>query len=82
METEVKFNLQSYLSEMRTEQRADTLMLSEKIDDVKGTLAKHDNRISTVENTRRLLVWLGASLGVAAIGFLLDLLANHFKGGQ
>lgn len=79
---EIEFDLQSYLSEMRSEQRADTLLLSEKIDGVKDTLGKHDTRIAIVENTRRVLVWLGATLGVGLVTFLIDMVVNHFKGGQ
>jgi hypothetical protein len=82
MSGELEFNLQQYLSEMRSEQRADTLLLSEKIDGVKDTLGRHNTRITIVENTRRVLIWLGASFGLAVIGFLADMLVNHFKGGQ
>ena len=82
MPGEIDFNLQQYLSEMRSEQRADTLLLSEKIDGVKETLGKHETRITVVENTRRVLIWLGASFGLAVIGFLADMIVNHLNGGQ
>lgn len=75
----MEFNLQTYLTEMRTEARQDNQLIMHKVDDVKKTLALHDTRITVVENTRRVLLWLGASLGVATIGFILDMIANHIK---
>lgn len=74
---EVKFNLQTYLSEMREEQREDNKALRDKIDHIGTSLHKHDKRISVVENTRRLLLTIAGALGVAALGFIVDMAVNH-----
>lgn len=80
MESEAKFNLQSFLSDMRREQREDHAELSGKVDTIVTTIGQHETRIVVVENTRKLLMWLGASFGVAVIGFLIDMVVNHLKG--
>lgn len=78
-ETEMKFNLQNFLSEMRSEAREDNRLIMHKVDSVRVELALHNTRITVVENTRRVLLWLSASLGVAVIGFILDMFKNHLN---
>ena len=74
----MEFHLQTFLSAMREEQREDHKELSFKIDAVIKTLGEHHTRLTVVENTRRLLLWLGGVLGVAVVGFIFDMV-NHLK---
>lgn len=75
----MEWDLQTYLRDMRQEQQEDHLRLSVKIDSVVTVLNKHDKRIATVENTRKTMLWLGSSLIVAVIGFIVDMLVNHLQ---
>jgi len=94
-----RFNTQTFLSEMRAEQREDatalreaTAELAKKVDEgFKATAAVSaaheladtkefnsiDKRLETVENTRRSMLWLGATMIVAIIGVVLDMAANY-----
>lgn len=77
------------LAEMRDEQRAmrsehkeDHTTLMEKFDTVFKKLGDHETRITVVENTRKTVRWLGGTVIVGGIGFLIDYLFNHvFKHG-
>lgn len=75
------FNLQTYLSEMRQEQRDDHNSLSEKLDgavaEFRAEISKHHTRLVIVEGTRRVVLWLGGSAILALLGVLADLVVNH-----
>lgn len=73
----VEFNLQTFLSEMRTEQRAEHQELSVKVDKALETLHDHETRIVVVEGTRKSIRWLGATMIVAFVGALLDFVFDH-----
>lgn len=71
------FNLQYFLQDMRREQREDHEALSKKVDNVLDTVNNHETRITTVENTRKTLLWLGAALITALLTFVGDMIVNH-----
>lgn len=73
----MEFNLQQYLETMRGEQRDDHALLVMKIEEVKDTVGTHETRITVVENTRKLLLWLGGAAVVAALPVLYDIVSNH-----
>ncbi len=92
---DIKFNMQQFLSEMRAEnaahrqeQRADTLTLAGKLDQmganlhgrissVQTTVNKHETRLVVVENTRRSMRWLSGTAIVALIGAAIEFFFNH-----
>lgn len=86
------FNLQSWLQEMRQEQREDYQLLSRKVDDgfstVHQSLSNHkvettqalgevDKRLVIVENTRRAFRWAMGTMFAAGVTGLFDLVVNH-----
>lgn len=79
----MKFDLQTYLSEMRQEQNENHQMVVNKVDEVKKEISAHDTRIVVLENTRRNVRWavttaIGAALtvvGPAAYDFIARLTA-------
>lgn len=73
----VNFDLQTFLSEMRKEQREDHESLSLKVDNLLETMQDHETRIVIVENTRKNMRWLAGTVIVGLVTFLLDLIANH-----
>lgn len=77
MPEEVKFNLQSFLSEMRSEQNDRFNGLETKIDQAVTKVNEHETRIVVVENTRRAVKWLGATVVGALIVGLVDLVFTH-----
>jgi hypothetical protein len=79
--TTATFDLQSFLQDMREEQRGSHRELSEKIDKVGGTVAEHDRRITVVEGTRKTVRWLGMTFGAALIAFLFHLISTLYIGG-
>lgn len=87
-----RLNTQAMLAEMRREQREDhqslVTAMGEGFEKVTTAMSTHvledttkfaaiDKRLSTVENTRRTMRWLGATVIVAVIGVLLEFLSNH-----
>lgn len=87
-----EFDIQRELQEMRREQRADHLDISNKVDGgfeaVSKTLKEHeqsdirlfaalDQRVERVEATRRLLIWMAGALVVAVLGGAVDAYFNH-----
>ena len=82
METEVKFNLQRYLEDMRREQQEAHRDLSAKVDDAFSQLTKQGTRLTTVENSHRLVRWFGGVAIVGLVGFIFDVLLNHLTGAK
>lgn len=77
MDDQVKFNLQTFLSEMRTEQNDRFDKLDGKVDTVVVKVNDHETRIVVVENTRKAVKWLGATVIGALIVAGIDLLFVH-----
>lgn len=92
MAPNARFSVQSALAQMRTEQREDHAALVLKVDEgfstVTETMSAHvledttkfgaiDKRLSTVENTRRSVRWLGGIVIVALLGAFVDFLFVH-----
>lgn len=77
MSAGVQFNLQTFLSEMRDEQREDHLALSGKIDTLVTKVAEHDTKITVLDNHRKTTRWLAGSLVIAFIGATADFLFVH-----
>lgn len=69
----VDFDLQSFLREMRDEQREAHEALVTKVDagfkEASAALAKHDTRITVIENLRKNVLWFAsATFGALIIG--------------
>ncbi len=94
-----RFSVQTFLAEMRAEQREDvtslrneTAELAKKVDEgfkaIAAVAAAHeladtkefnaiDKRLQTVENTRRSMRWLGATMIVALVGLVFEFVFSH-----
>jgi hypothetical protein len=87
-----RLNTQQMLAEMRAEQREDHRELATKVDEgfkaIAAVAAAHeladtkqfnaiDKRLEVVENTRRSMRWLGATVVVALVGAAIDLVFVH-----
>lgn len=64
----MEFNLQTFLSEMRREQNENYKDLANRVDGVVTTVNNHETRLVIVENDRKTVRWLAATLIVAALG--------------
>lgn len=62
-----EFNLQQFLEGMRHEQREGHYELAEKIDKVASKVEAHNTRIMMLEETRRNMRWLAATMLATAI---------------
>jgi hypothetical protein len=78
----IDFDLQSFLQDMRHEQKQDISALTEKVDDgfkeVRSSVAAHDTRLVVVEGTRKALLWFGATVLTLLLPVLYDLVMNHW----
>lgn len=74
---DVKFDLQQYLETMESRAQERHTALVEKVDTVVTKVNDHETRIVLVENTRRTVKWLGATVIGALIVAGLDLLFSH-----
>lgn len=89
-----RFSVQAFLAEMRQEQREDHKALTDKVDEgfksIASSMSAHeledakqfgaiDKRLEAVENTRRSMHWLGATVIVAFVGVALDFIFNHLR---
>jgi hypothetical protein len=87
-----RFNVQNFLAEMRAEQREDHAALVLKVDEgiakMTEAMSSHeledakqfgriDKRLEAVENTKRTLLWLGATTVVAIVAGIVDFLFSH-----
>ena len=75
----MEFDLQSFLHEMRDEQRADHAALSAKVDAITEVVRAHETRLTVVEGTRRTTRWIVGACAVSAIGAAVDFLARKWK---
>lgn len=72
-----KWDLQSYLEDMRKEQREAHAVLTEKLDDLGKTVASHETRLTVLDNMRRNVRWLvTATIGALIMG-ATDLFFKH-----
>lgn len=84
--------VQELLLEMRQEAREDMHTLTSKVDIGFGAMvesahlhekldierfAQMDTRLAGVESTKKLLVWMGATIAVGAVGAAFDFFMNH-----
>jgi hypothetical protein len=74
---EVKFNLQTFLSEMREEQRESHQDLSRKIDGLVETSGKQETRIVVLENYQKTTKWLAGTVVIAVLGAIVDAVFVH-----
>lgn len=68
----IEFNLQTFLTDMRSE-------LNDKMDQIKEIQAKHDTRLALLERTQSTLKWAAGTVIVAALGLFVDVIKNHWK---
>ena len=74
-----KWDLQSYLEDMRQEQREAHKTLTDKLDELGKTVAGHETRITVLDNMRRNVRWLATvTIGALIMGGL-DLLLGHWR---
>lgn len=73
----VHFDLQTFLSDMRREQKEDHDNLASELREFRNTLASHDKRIERVEDTRKTLRWVGGLLIAGMITVAIDVVSNH-----
>lgn len=78
----MSFDLESFLRDMRREQRDSHQALAEKVDSVDAKLATHDTRLTVLENTRKTIRWLTVTLIGGAITVALELITGFFRGGK
>lgn len=74
----MEFNLQTFLSEMRDEQREDHRDLSNKVDNMLETLQDHETRLTVVENSYKSAKWFVALLITGLVTVAGDLLFKLF----
>lgn len=72
------FSLQTYLIEMRKEQREDHSALLTAIKDLDEKVQTHETRLVVVENTRKSMLALSSAVVLATVGGAVDLLMNHW----
>lgn len=73
----MEFNLQTFLTEMRKEQREDHETLDSKLDSTLAKIAEHETRLVILEGTRTLLKWGAATVIVTVLGLLVDIFVKH-----
>lgn len=72
--TEVRFNLQGYLEDLRRELQDAHRELSTKVDGIVLAQSNQDSRLKDVEQSQERLRWLGRT----AIGAAIAALASRF----
>jgi hypothetical protein len=73
----VEFDIQSFLAEMREEQRQDHQTLMSKFDRLNDRVSQHETRLVVVENTRNVIVAAIGMLFAALIAGVTDFFFNH-----
>lgn len=73
----MKFDLQTFLSEMRKEQKEDHDALSARVGAVLEKVSDHETRLVVVEKSQAVARWFGGAVVVGFIAFVFDLVLNH-----